>query len=643
MQSDEELFQKAKKLHISGKIQNAQVIYLKLLKKNSESSSLLFLIGSTYVQLHNFQKAKNYLNSSIKLNENFAESYNCRGIIFAEEKDYHNAIKDYDKAISLKPNYFDAYLNKANTLKNINEFGKSLEYFNFCIKLEPENFKVYNNLGNLFINLKNYKKAKECYDKAIKLNKNFAEAYNNRGELLQLRFNEFEKAIKDFNKAFELNKNIDFIEGKKLHAKMILHDWEEYNKEIEIIQKGIDNQKKTIYPFALMALLDDPINIKKVTELYIGDNLLNTKKPKKNDYKDKINLGYFSAEFENHPVMHLMLDVFKNHNNSKFNIYAFSLNSKEDNWTRNLKKYFNKFIDASNISDKEIKILSKELDIDIAINLTGHTLNARNSIFFNRVAPIQINYLGYPGTMGSKIFDYIIADKIIVPKENVNYYSEKVIYLPNCYQANQEKIEFTSKRLDKKDFNLPDNHFIFGCFNNSYKITPSIFKSWMNILKKCEKSVLWLLENNKKGRQNLYREAEINGVKKNRIIFAERMPTKEHLKRLKFIDLFLDTFPYNAHTTASEAIRMGVPILTLKGKSFASRVASSILTNVGLENLITSNNKDYENKAIFLANNIQEIKNLKKHLKNKINTHKLFDSKTFTKDLEKIYTKILNQ
>jgi len=643
MQSDQELFLKAKKLHISGKIDDAQAIYLKLLKKNSGGSGLLFLIGSTYVQLRNFQKAKIYLNSSIKLNNNFAESYNSRGIIFAEEKNYKNAIEDYDKAISLKPNYFDAYLNKANALKNNGEFKKSLKYFNFCVKLEPKNFKIYNNLGNLFVNLKDYKNAKECYDKAIKLNKKYAEAYNNRGELLQLRFSKFEEAIKDFNKAYELNKKIDFIEGKKLHTKMILHDWENYNEDIEIIQKGIENKKKTIYPFALMALIDDPIKIKKVTELYIGNNLTKIKKPKKNKHKNKINLGYFSAEFENHPVMHLMLDVFKNHNNSKFNIYAFSLNSKEDNWTRTLKKYFNKFIDASSISDKEIKILSKKLDLDIAINLTGHTLNARNSIFLNKVAPIQINYLGYPGTMGSKVFDYVVADKIIIPKENTHYFSEKVIYLPNCYQANQERIELSNKRFDKQDFNLPKNHFIFGCFNNSYKITPSIFKSWMNILKKCEKSILWLLLNNKKGRENLYKEAEINGVNKDRIIFAERLSTKEHLKRLQFIDLFLDTFPYNAHTTASEAIRMGVPILTLKGKSFASRVASSILTNVGLENLITSNNKDYENKAIYLANNSQEITILKNYLKNKKNTHKLFDNKTFTKDLEKIYTKILYQ
>jgi predicted O-linked N-acetylglucosamine transferase (SPINDLY family) len=244
--------------------------------------------------------------------------------------------------------------------------------------------------------------------------------------------------------------------------------------------------------------------------------------------------------------------------------------------------------------------------------------------------------------MGTKYFDYIIADKIVIPEENKKYFSEKVIYLPNCYQANQKKIEISNDDLNKKDFDLPQDKFIFGCFNNSYKITPLIFKSWMNILKKCESSVLWLLQKNELGRKNLLREAEVQGVNNERIIFAEKVHEKDHLKRLELIDLFLDTFPYNAHTTASEAIRAGVPILTLKGKSFPSRVASSILTNVGLENLIVSNLDDYETKAISLAKNYKEIESLKSHLAQEKNLSKLFDSKIFTKDLEKIYKKIVN-
>ena len=642
MKSDELLFDEAKKLHINGEIKNAQVIYLQLLKKNSNNSNLLFLLATTCVQLNDYQKGKDFINKSLKINSNFPESYNGRGIIFAKEGNYLKAIKDYDKALSLRQNYFDANLNKAVALKEISEFNESIKYFEICIRLRPNDFKIYNNLGNLYRKLKKYNTAHKSYTQAIKLNQNFAEAYSNRGDLLESYLNQFEKAIEDYDNVLRINKNFNYIKGKKLHAKMILNDWKDYNSEIEVIKNDIKNQKKTIYPFPHMSLIDDPEQQKIITELYLDNNNLVTTKQEIKFKSDKIIIGYFSAEFHNHPVMHLMLDVFKNHNKSEFEIYGFSIGPSKDGWTERVKKYFDKFIDASNMSDIEIKSLSKKLKLDIAVNLTGLTFNARYSIFFNKLATKQINYLGYPGTMGTKCFDYIIADKIVIPEENKKYFSEEVIYLPNCYQANQEKIEISNKNLNKKDFGLPEDKFIFGCFNNSYKITPLIFESWMNILKKCESSVLWLLQDKELGRRNLLKEAEIQGVNKERIIFAEKVLVKEHLKRLELIDLFLDTFPYNAHTTASEAIRAGIPILTLKGKSFPSRVASSILTNVGLENLIVSNLKDYETKAISLAKNYEEIESLKNHLAQEKNSSKLFDSKVFTKDLEKIYKKIIN-
>jgi predicted O-linked N-acetylglucosamine transferase (SPINDLY family) len=542
----------------------------------------------------------------------------------------------------LKKDYFDANLNKAVALRNISEFNESIKHFEICIKLNPNDSKIYNNLGNLCKNLKKYNTAKKYYTESIRLNKNNAEAYNNRGELLQLHFNEFEKAIQDFDNASKINKDLDYIKGKKLHAKMSLNDWSSYNEELKIIENEIKNKKKTIYPFAHMSLIDDPGQQKIITELYLENNRSIPLKQIIKSTNNKIIIGYFSAEFHNHAVMHLMLDVFKNHNKSEFKIYGFSIGPTKDEWTEKVKRYFDEFIDVSDMSDTEIKSLSKKLKLDIAINLTGHTFNARNSIFFNQIAPKQVNYLGYPGTMGSKFYDYIIADKIVIPEENRKYFSEEVIYLPNCYQANQEKIEIFSKNSNKKDFSLPRDKFIFGCFNNGYKITPIIFKSWMNILKRCENSILWLLQDNKLAKLNLWKEAKKFGINKDRILFAERLPVEEHLKRIEFIDLFLDTFPYNAHTTASEAIRAGVPILTLKGKSFPSRVASSILTNVGLENLIASNLEDYETKAISLAKNYKEIESLKKHLAQDKNISKLFDNKAFTKDLEKIYKKIIN-
>jgi len=642
MKSEELLFNEAKKLHINGKIKDAQVIYLQLLKTNSKNSNLLFLLGTTYLQLKDFSKGKEFLNTSINLNNSFPESYNSRGIIFAEEGDYLNAIKDYDKALSLKKDYYDAHLNKAVALKNVSKFKEAIKYLQLCIKLKPNDFKIYNNLGNISRDLKKYNSAKKYYTEAIKLNQNFAEAYSNRGELLQLYFNEFEEAIEDYNASIKIDENLNYIRGKRLQARMTLNEWKDFNQEIKIIKDNIKKQKKTIHPFAHMSLMDDPEQQKSITELYLENNYLTPSKKNMSFKNDKIIIGYFSAEFHNHPVMHLILDVFKNHNKSEFKIYGFSIGPTKDEWSEKVKKYFDKFIDISDMSDSDIVSLSKELKLDIAINLTGYTLNARNNIFFKQLATKQVNYLGYPGTMGSKCYDYIIADKIVIPEENKKYFSEKVIYLPNCYQANQEKINISDKNLNKNDLGLPENKFIFACFNNSYKITPSIFKRWMNILKKCESSILWLLQDIELGRQNLWKEAEIEGVNRARIIFAGRVPLKDHLKRLKFIDLFLDTFPYNAHTTASETIRAGVPILTLIGKSFPSRVASSILTNVGLENLIVSNLDDYETKAISLAQNYKEIENLKNHLAQEKNLNKLFDSKVFTKDLEKVYKKIID-
>ena len=642
MKSEELLFNEAKKLHINGKIKDAQVIYLQLLKTNSKNSNLLFLLGTTYLQLKDFSKGKEFLNTSINLNNSFPESYNSRGIIFAEEGDYLNAIKDYDKALSLKKDYYDAHLNKAVALKNVSKFKEAIKYLQLCIKLKPNDFKIYNNLGNISRDLKKYNSAKKYYTEAIKLNQNFAEAYSNRGELLQLYFNEFEEAIEDYNASIKIDENLNYIRGKRLQARMTLNEWKDFNQEIKIIKDDIKKQKKTIHPFAHMSLMDDPDQQKSITELYLENNYLTPSKKNTSFKNDKIIIGYFSAEFHNHPVMHLILDVFKNHNKSEFKIYGFSIGPTKDEWSEKVKKYFDKFIDISDMSDSDIISLSKELKLDIAINLTGYTLNARNNIFFKQLATKQVNYLGYPGTMGSKCYDYIIADKIVIPEENKKYFSEKVIYLPNCYQANQEKINISDKNLNKNDLGLPENKFIFACFNNSYKITPSIFKRWMNILKKCESSILWLLQDIELGRQNLWKEAEIEGVNRARIIFAGRVPLKDHLKRLKFIDLFLDTFPYNAHTTASETIRARVPILTLKGKSFPSRVASSILTNVGLENLIVSNLDDYETKAISLAQNYKEIENLKNHLAQEKNLNKLFDSKVFTKDLEKVYKKIID-
>lgn len=642
MTSTQDRFEKAKKLHLIGQYENAQKIYMELLKKNKDNFVLHNLIGTTFLQLKLHDNAINHFNISIKLNPNFADNYNNRGIIFAEKEEFNNAINNYDKAISLKKNFFSAYLNKAIALKNMKKFQEAVNNFKTCANINPNEAKIYINLGNLFILLKKYSEAKNAYDKAIILDSKSAEAYYNRGELFQLYLKDFKSAIKNYEEALKINKNLDFVYGKLMHAKMQINDWKNFDQNLKIIRKKILNKEKVISPFPLLSLIDDP-DLHKIVAMQHSQNIFKNK-PKNNgrkiNIKKKIKIGYFSARLHDSPTLHLMFDVFKHHNKSKFEIYGFAHGDTDDKWTKKIKKYFDQFHNISKLSTPEVLDITRKIDLDIAINLTGHTLHARDDIFFYRAAPIQINYLGYPGTLGSEIYDYIIADKIILPKKAQKDYLEKIIYLPNCYQPNQKSRDISKKNFTKEDFGIPKKSFVFGCFNNSYKITPIFFNSWMRILSKTNNTILWLLQSDHEGRKNILKEASKHGIASDRIIFADRVSVEEHLKRLGLIDLFLDTHPYNAHTTASEAIRMGVPVITLKGKSFASRVASSILTNANLQILITASLKEYEKKAIDLVAN-KEISDLKKHLANYKNINKLFDSKTFTEDLEKIYKEII--
>ncbi len=642
MQDKSRIFNKALKLQLSGKAREAQKLYLKLVKQNKNNDKLFFLLGTSYLQTDEYDKAINYLDVSIKINPNFQDAFNNRGIALTKKKRYQESIKDYDAAINLKKDFFDAYLNKGISLRNIDQKKFAIECFEVCIKLNPGNSKIYNNLGNVYKDLKKYSKAVECFNKAIKLNENYAEAYYSRGTLFQ-HYNHINLAVNDYEKVVKLKKNFDFIYGDLLHAKMHICDWNNYDSLKKKIETEININKKIIRPFGILSLTDDQHKHKIVSEnfsKYLFHNLPDRTKINLSN-NSKIKIGYFSGDFRKHAVLGLILDVFKNHDHSKFQIYGFYHGEKEDEYTAKAKKYFHKFFNVFNYTEEQIAELSRKEKVDIAIDLCGYTKHAIHKTYYYQAAPIQINYLGYPGTMGNKFYDYIITDKNILPPEEFKNFSEKIIYLPHCYQANQYKVKISDKNFSKKDFDLPEHHIIFGCLNSNYKINPKIFDCWMNILIKCQKSILWILKEDEQSSVNLVKEAKKRGIDKHRLIFANKTSSEVHLKRLKFIDLYLDTFPYGAHTTASEAIRMGIPVLTIMGKSFASRVASSILINVGLSELITNNSLEYTNTAIDLAMSKNKIKNLKNHLKNQKNLDNLFNSKRFTKDLENIFLKLV--
>jgi predicted O-linked N-acetylglucosamine transferase (SPINDLY family) len=352
----------------------------------------------------------------------------------------------------------------------------------------------------------------------------------------------------------------------------------------------------------------------------------------------RIRIGYFSTDFKEHPVAYLIAKVLEQHNRDKFEVCGYSIHGTSScEMRQRLEKSFDSFTDVQSISDRDIALQVRQDEIDIAVDLNGYTKYTRTGIFAYRAAPIQINYLGYPGTLGADFMDYIVADPVLIPEDKRWHYSEQIIYLPNTYQPTDNTRIISDKVIMRKDIGLPDKGFVFCCFNQNCKISPAEFDIWMRLLTSVKGSVLWLLKSNKWAEQNLKRQAEAHGVSSERIIFAERVPQAEHLARQRLADLFLDTFNYNAHTTASDALWAGLPLVTKLGKGFAARVASSLLNAVGLPELITKSEQDYEALILKLATNPTKLAEIKEKLANNRLTQPLFNTELYTKQLEEGY------
>jgi predicted O-linked N-acetylglucosamine transferase (SPINDLY family) len=398
-----------------------------------------------------------------------------------------------------------------------------------------------------------------------------------------------------------------------------------------------------VSPFVALSLFDSP-QLHQIASGTFADCEYPTntapelKVRKKNG--DRIRIGYYSADFCEHPVAYLLAELIELHSRGFFEIYAFSFVTQDNgDMRKRLRKSFDFFYDVGDKTDEEVAKLSRVLEIDIAVDLGGYTKYARAGIFAYRAAPIQLSYLGYLGTMGAKFMDYLIADQILIPKSSQRYYSERIIYLPS-YQVNDSKRKIADKKFTKKELGLPETGFVFCCFNNSYKILPATVDSWVRILKSVDESVLFLYEDNAITRENLKKEAAVRGVSCNKLVFGGRLDRAEYLARYQVADLFLDTTPYNAGTTASDALWAGLPIITMTGESFPSRMAESILNTISLLELVTTSPKEYEELAIDLAQNPEKLKVIRAKLAIKRLTAPLFDAPMFTKNIESAYQKI---
>jgi predicted O-linked N-acetylglucosamine transferase (SPINDLY family) len=424
---------------------------------------------------------------------------------------------------------------------------------------------------------------------------------------------------------------------------MKICSWLDLADSLDDLSKKVISNEMASLPFPLLALNDDAALHKKSSEIYsqhkysknLALGLIHKIPP-----QGKLRIGYFSPDFRNHAVSFLMAELFELHDKNRFEILAFSFGADDKSPMRSrLSQAFNQFIDVSNMSDLDVAKLARELRIDIAVDLGGFTADSRTGIFSYRAAPVQVSYIGYLGTMGAEYYDYLLADETIIPVGLQKFYSENIAYLPS-YQVNDRKRIISDRLFTRQELGLPQKEFVFCCFNNNYKILPDTFSSWVRILQAVDGSVLFLYGENKWAEANLRKEAEVRGIDKTRLIFGGYLPQDEYLARYRACDLFLDTFPYNAGTTASDALWTGLPVLTLMGESFASRVAASLLNAIDLPELITNTQEEYEALAIELAMHPHKLAEIKLKLANNRLTTPLFDTPLFTKNLEATYIKM---
>jgi predicted O-linked N-acetylglucosamine transferase (SPINDLY family) len=590
-----------------------------------------------------------YHKNAIRVQPNSKEAWVNYGKSLWNLKDYYKALDCYDCALKIDRNFIEALINKSGILIHLRKYSEALTVLDNALLLNSSEVKIYLNRGIAFTRLDLNEEALLQYNKVIETDHNCYEAYYYKA-LVLFNLKNYEDSFVFFKKALSFRNNINFLFGDFIYSKMSVCDWDFFNENISELQLKIKNKELAIEPLALKGLIDSPELELITTQNYVRfrylDYLKKDSKFIKKSKSSKIRLGYYSSDFNKyHPVAFLTSQIFEEHNKDLFEVFAFSFakHDEKDEFQKRIIDSFDKFIHCKDLSNLEIVNLSKELKLDIAIDLNGYTKDNRAEIFFERIAPIQVNYLGYPGTMASKSIDYIVSDNVVISKSNKEFFNEKIVYLPNSYPPNDKKKIISEKIFVRTEFGLKDDQFVFCCFNNNFKITPIIFDVWMKILSRANNSVIWLLEKNFLVSKNLKKEAEKRGVSSTRLIFSKRIDLRpEYLARQRLADLFLDTFPYNAHSTSCDALFMGLPVLTLIGNSFQSRIGASLLYSVGISELIAKNLKEYEDLAVELATNKEKIFSIKEKLKNNVMKESQLNAKLFTQNLEKAYAEMFN-
>jgi predicted O-linked N-acetylglucosamine transferase (SPINDLY family) len=627
-----------------GELEKAIELYDGLIARKPDDAEAHYKRANALSMLGRSEAALEGYDRAVALKPDYANAFCNRGTVLERLCRWEEALASYERTLELNPGDALAYYNRGSVLKELKRLEEALASYDRAVGLRSDYAEAHFNRGNVLQGLGRFQAAVDSYDRAIALKPDFAEGFHARGlSLTSLR--ELPAAIASYDRAFALKPDLKYLIGLRRDAKMRICDWGDLDADRQRISARLESGHTVSVPLPVLALFDSAQVHAMMARVWVredcppDDSLGPIAARPRNP---RIRIGYFSADFRTHPVALLAAGLFESHDRSKFEITAFAFGPDAgDPMRARLESAFEHFIDVGQQSDAEVALLTRSLGIDIAVDLGGFTDGARTRIFAQRAAPLQVGYLGYPGTSGAPYMDYLIADHTLIPEGSEGHYSEQIIRLPDSYQPNDSKRAVSDRVFTREELGLPAQGFVFCCFNRGFKLMPETFDDWMQILKRVEGSVLWLSEGDKTAVANLRREAERRDVSPQRLIFAASMPSMaDHLARLRTAQLFLDTLPFNAHTTASDALWAGLPVLTCAGNALPGRVAASLLNAVGLPELITTTREQYRELAVRLALNPAELQQLRDKLARNRATAPLFDTVRYTRHLESAFTSI---
>ena len=629
-------------LHRMHELEAAEAAYRRTISLDPAVAIVHNNLGTVLKDQGRLDAALAAFDDAIRLNPDYAEAFYNSATVLQQQERAEEALAAYARAIALRKDYPDAINNAGIVLQELGRAGEAIELYRRLLEQTPAHADACNNIGTALLAEGRADEARVAFEQALTHKPDFPEAFYNLGNVCRER-GDLTGAIAAYRNALRLRPEYADAFSQLVYHRAQACDWDNHEADqqalVEMVRRGV-----RVPPFYL---LSTPASAS--GQLLCARQWIRPVRPPPKDVFDhrpvagrqRIRLGYLSGDFHQHATAQLMAELFEQHDRARFEVLAYSYGPVDDSPMRaRLASAFDRMVDIGALSHREAARTIHADEVDILIDLKGYTHHARPAISAYRPAPVQVSYLGYPATMGADFIDYIIVDPFVVPPNQQPFFSERLVHLPGSYQVNDRKREVAGAGPSRRDWGLPADALVFCSFNNSYKISPAIFDIWMRLLRLVPGSVLWLLETNDLVKDNLRLEAGKRGVEAGRLIFAPVVSPAEHLGRHRHADLFLDTLPCNAHTTASDALWAGLPVLTCSGDTFAGRVAGSLLMATGMPELVTGSLDDYEGTALALARDPQRLRTLRNKLEKNRDTAALFDLPRSTANIEAAYARM---